>query len=249
MQSTSTAVDRTHDHTVYGCDDEHAKCCVPGEFTRLRYAYGLRLGAVELSDEQSYLVGKHRFHNARCHGPGVLCGLRVGRFVWPQGASEDARSTMLRVWRGAAMDGCGREVLVPCDQCIDVAAWFAETRGELKLDHKPPRLKIWVGLRYRECPSDPTVVPRDPCGCDSGGCAYTRVREGFELRLFAGEPLPHCPGRGCQPPSSAARNCSNGSSGSSRNPVRSPATTTGSALQRSRPSWIAKPRPGQLWSI
>ena len=30
-----------------------------------------------------------------------------------------------------------------------------------------------MGLRYLECPSDPAPVPRDPCGCDNGGCAYT----------------------------------------------------------------------------
>ena len=85
--------------------------CVTSEFTRLRYAYGLRLGAVELSDEQSYLVGKHRFHNARCHGAGVLCGLKVDRFHFPQGSTSP--STVLRVTRGAALDCCGREVLVP----------------------------------------------------------------------------------------------------------------------------------------
>jgi hypothetical protein len=191
MHLTSTPAHRMHDPRGRDCDDHDAACCMPAEFTRLRYAYGLRLGALELSDEQSYLVGKHRFHNLRCHGRGVLCGLRVDRFVWPQGAAEHTRSTMLRVWRGAALDGCGREVLVPCDQCIDVAAWFAEIRHTLKLDERPPRFRIWVGLRYRECPSDPAPVPRDPCGCDTGGCAYTRVHESFELRLFAGEPPHH----------------------------------------------------------
>jgi hypothetical protein len=172
-------------------DGEHdAGCCLPGEFTRLRYAYGLRLGAVELSDEQAFLVGKHRFHNVRSHGAGVLCGLRVGRFVWPQGAPEHAPATMLRVCRGAALDCCGREILVPCDQCIDVVAWLAANVHRLKLDDKPRCLPIWVGLRYRECPSDPAPVPRDPCGCDDGGCAFTRVRESFELCLFAGQPPP-----------------------------------------------------------
>jgi hypothetical protein len=152
---------------------------------------------VELTDEQGYLIGKHRFHNRRCHGPGILCGLRVDRFVPVQDAPHHAHSTMLRVCRGAALDGCGREVLVACDQCIDVAAWFAERREKLKVDERPERLRLWVGLRYQECPSDPAAVPRDPCGCDSGGCAYSRVREGFELCLFVGEP-PHR-GRGVFP--------------------------------------------------
>ena len=68
---------------ILGSAASHGPCdCPPGEFTRLRYAYGMRLGQVELSDEQSYLVGKDRFHNAHCHGAGVLCGLRVDRSLY-----------------------------------------------------------------------------------------------------------------------------------------------------------------------
>jgi hypothetical protein len=176
-----------------GCGCSGPCDCLPAEFTRLRYSYGMRLGQVELSDEQSYLVGKHRFHNMHCHGAGVLCGLRVDRFVWPHGATAGTPSTVLRVSRGAALDGYGREVLVPCDQCIDVAAWFAVNRGKLNPAPAAGALRIWVALRYRECPSDPAPVPHDPCGCDTGGCDYTRVRESFELCLFA-DKSPSCAG-------------------------------------------------------
>jgi hypothetical protein len=175
------------------CDCGGPCDCLPSEFARLRYAYGMRLGSVEFSDEQSYLVGKDRFHNMHCHGAGVLCGLRADRFVWPQGAPPGTSSTVLRVSRGAALDGCGREVLVPCDQCIDVAAWFAINGPNLDPPPAAGPLHICVALRYRECPSDPAPVPRDPCGCDTGGCDFTRVRESFELRLFAGQ-SPACAG-------------------------------------------------------
>ena len=174
-----------------GCGCGGACGCVPAEFTRLRYAYGLRLGAVELSDEQSYLVGKHRFHNARCHGAGVLCGLKVDRFKFPQGSTSTS-STVLRVTRGAALDACGREVIVPVDQCIDVNAWFLKNGAALNLPAGTTTVPMRVATRYRECPSDPAPVPRDPCGCDASGCDYTRVREGFELRLFAGTLIPDC---------------------------------------------------------
>jgi hypothetical protein len=176
-----------------GCGCNGTCDCLPAEFTRLRYSYGMRLGQVELSDEQSYLVGKDRFHNMHCHGVGVLCGLKVERFVWPQGAAANTPSTVLRVSRGAALDGCGREVLVPCDQCIDVAAWFAINRGKLNPPPAAGPLQTWVALRYRECPSDPSMVPRDTCGCGAGGCDYTRVRESFEFCLFAGK-SPACAG-------------------------------------------------------
>jgi hypothetical protein len=152
------------------------RCLVPpAEFVRLRYFFGQRLGVVDLADEQSYLSGKQRFHNLRAHGTGVLCGLRVERYV-PQGSSKTTPTTLLRVRRGAALDGCGREIVVGWDQCIDVAAWYAQ--------HPTAGTSLWVSLCYRECPSDPAPAPRDPCGCDADGCEFARVREGFELKLL-----------------------------------------------------------------
>jgi hypothetical protein len=154
----------------------------PAEFVRLRYFYGQRLGVIDLNDEQSYLAGKQRFHNLRAHGVGVLCGLRAERYTYPQGSPTTTPTTLLRVRRGAGLDWCGREIVVGWDQCIDVAAWLAQHPGA-----QPPAgtasLPLWVALCYRECPSDPSPAPRDPCGCDAGGCEFARIREGFELKL------------------------------------------------------------------
>ena len=155
---------------------------LPAEFVRVRYYFGQRLGVMELSDEALYHAGKMAFHNARLHGFGVVCGLKVVKQKPPAGT----QSTVLRVSTGAAIDPCGREVVVGIDQCIDVAAWFARNKNR-------PELSGWtagttqtlrVAIRYRECPSDPGPAPRDPCGCDNGGCEYGRVRESFELALF-----------------------------------------------------------------
>lgn len=172
-----------------GCRDGAACWSVPSEFVRLRYFFGQRLGVVELYDEQAYHAGKQRFANLHEHGAGVLCGLGAARQVFPPSAPANTPTTMLRVHRGAALDTCGREIVVGADQCIDVAAWFAKNRAgsaDLKdwregdqIDHP-----LWVAVRYRECPSDPAPAPRDPCGCDAGGCELARVREGFEMRIL-----------------------------------------------------------------
>jgi hypothetical protein len=157
---------------------------MPTEFVRVRYYFGQRLGVLELNDEAVYHLGKLAFHNARLHGIGVLCGLRAERVTPPAGTGTS--STVLRVSRGAALDTCGREVLVGIDQCIDVAAWFArnKNRPELSGWNAAGTRTLRVAVRYRECPSDPSPAPRDPCGCDNGGCEFGRVREGFELGLF-----------------------------------------------------------------
>lgn len=163
---------------------EQAACwCAPAEFVRPKFFYGQRLGVVDFSDWLWYHAGKQRFHNLTSHGVGVLCGLRAELYS----PSHTESTTLLTITRGAAYDACGREVIVPVNQCIDVAAWFIQ-HGEdddvtAWIGSDAPH-RLCVGLRYRECPSDPAPAPRDPCGCDSGGCEYARVREGFELRLF-----------------------------------------------------------------
>jgi hypothetical protein len=160
---------------------------LPPEFVRVRYYYGQRLGVMELADQTAYHSGKLTFHSARLHGVGVICGLRAERMPPVAGAM----SRMLRVHRGAALDACGREVIVGVDQCIDVAAWFMRVKGRPELAPWVPgsAQTLRVAIRYNECPTDPGPAPRDACGCDSGGCEYGRVREGFELAL-------HVPGAG-----------------------------------------------------
>ena len=167
-----------------GCGHGDLACAeLPPEFVRVRYYYGQRLGVMELNDEAAYHAGKHAFHNARLHGIGVVCGLRAERYVT---TVPGAATTVLRVRRGVALDACGREVVVGVDQCIDVAAWFARNRTRPALSGWTANTtqQLTVALRYRECPSDPAIAPRDPCGCDNGGCELARIREGFELTLL-----------------------------------------------------------------
>jgi hypothetical protein len=169
--------------TASGCGCGSSECgTLPAEFVRVRYFFGQRLGVMELNDEALYHAGKMAFHNARLHGFGVVCGLKAQKQKPPAGTS----STVLRVSTGAALDPCGREIVVGTDQCIDIAAWFARNRARPELAGWTAGTKqsLRVAVRYRECTSDPAPAPRDPCGCDNGGCEFGRVRESFELALF-----------------------------------------------------------------
>lgn len=178
------------------CPETDVTCCaaIPPEFVRLRYFFGQRLGVVDLHEEQAYHAGKMRFHNRRLHGAGVLCGLRVERFVFPQGAPPNTPTTVLRVIKGAAIDACGREIVVGADHCIDVNAWYQinRIREEVSEWAVPGEHPLCVALRFRECPSDPMPAPRDPCGCEPSGCEFGRVRESFELALLTESEQPLC---------------------------------------------------------
>ncbi|MBJ3764448.1 hypothetical protein ILP92_17060 [Maribius pontilimi] len=186
------------------CED--AACGLPAGFFRLRYFHGKEMRLADYVDEQRYHAGKMRFHNEKLHGAGILCGLKLS-VLQPEG-------TALRVAKGAALDDCGREIVVGFDQCVDVAAWFARQAYEMQGQDDNPcapdaenRVKLCVLIRYAECVGGPEPAPPapcpppDPCACGGGGacgcatptraadpCAegaeFGRVAEEFELRLM-----------------------------------------------------------------
>ncbi|SNR51262.1 hypothetical protein EYF88_10885 [Paracoccus sediminis] len=186
------------------CGEAH--CDLPAGFFRVNYFHGKEMRLADYVDEQRYHAGKMRFHNARLHGEGILCGLKLS-VLEPEG-------TLLRVGRGAAIDACGREIVVGFDQCVDVAAWFRQQAYKFRDQDNNPckpdeanRVKLCVAMRHAECGGTPEPVPPDPCashddcgcGCSrSGPCnggdpcgqqaEFGRITEEFELRLmFADE--------------------------------------------------------------
>jgi hypothetical protein len=181
-------------HDIDICDRDSC-WTLPAEFVRLRYFFGQRLGVVDLTDEQAYAIGKSRFHNRHAHGVGVMCGLTGERYPGVAAPPPATKTTLLKVRRGAALDACGREIIVGWDQCIDVNAWFQQNRTSNPdlADWLDPSFTgsrdLWICVQYAECPSDPAPAPRDPCGCDPGGCDYGRVREGFRLSLLTASQL------------------------------------------------------------
>ncbi|ATY30907.1 hypothetical protein [Sphingomonas psychrotolerans] len=151
---------------------DDARCGLPAGFFRLRYFHGKQMRLADYVDEQRYHAGKMRFHNERLHGAGILCGLGVS-LLDPDGVA-------LRVARGAALDDCGREIVVGHDQCVDVDAWYRAQKKLPRRDEDNPchpdkenRVRICVVIRYAECSGAPEPAPRNPCvatsGCGCGG--------------------------------------------------------------------------------
>lgn len=178
--------------SVLKCNETPSQClercgCLPSGFSRLKYFFGKHLSVADFQDEQRYHAGKQLFHNQRLHGAGVLCGLGL--------CVDDAAPLELRIKSGAALDHCGRETIVPYDQCIDVAAWYRtlyehyrdadpESTWPEDLLNENGALVLCVMLRYTECPTGPEAAPRDPCGCGDSGCEFGRISEGFQLELM-----------------------------------------------------------------
>ena len=168
-----------------GCREDHPPLetcpqCELEPFVRNHFFTGKMMGAGEFAAETLYHSAKMRHHNARLHGWGVVCGLKV-----KQHPSEQCRERYVVVEPGSALDCCGREILVAQDEILDLRE-HPRVRDEVT----DPRLHtLQVCVRLRECPSESVPVLYDECGCDDEQCAPNRILESFELDVLVDPPL------------------------------------------------------------
>lgn len=122
---------------------------------RPRYVEGRVLTAGDFRDEQTYLLSKHRQHQATLHGSGTVSGLSV---------AVDAGGTSVTVGAGLALDAEGREIYLNRAACVSIAE-----------DAPSPSLVI---IEYAEHSTDPVPV-------SIGEPEVTRIEEGARVLLGA----------------------------------------------------------------
>jgi hypothetical protein len=163
----------------------------PGDpLRRLRFHYGQCLSAEDFEAEQRYFVLRQRLHNALLHGVGTVWGLAVRRQE-PAGKAGER----LICDPGLAIDPLGREIWVPQQLCLDLAALEARFWNDLgfpRVDPSDPGdgtiRRAYVVLRYEVCLTDAVPVIPLPCGDDQDGLAPSRLRDSFRLCLEAEAP-------------------------------------------------------------
>jgi hypothetical protein len=167
---------------------------VPGDpFQRLRYHYGMLLGAEDFSVEQRERVLRRRLHNALLHGAGTVWGLAVA----VGDVDLDGRHTQIVVHSGLAVDALGREIYVDQKQCLDVTglarhAVWAELKAPDGTTNGTVR-RTYVVLRYEACQAQPVPAIAAPCDEPGDAVAYSRVLDRFRIELSAtppGDPHP-----------------------------------------------------------
>lgn len=144
---------------------------------RNHYFYGKLLDELHLTMEQQYVNGKRWMLNRLALGAGVLCGLQV---------STDGKS--LCVAAGVAIDGHGREIIVP--QTVQIDPWQAagtcDTITALDPTKEHP---VYLELCY--CESKTDYMPALVTDCDTDDpCAPSTIVEGFRLVVREGTPPP-----------------------------------------------------------
>ncbi len=137
-------------------------------FERNRYWSGKPLTSADFSAEQTYIGNKRRFINKYTLGGGVMCGLSVYNL--------DNISIMIE--SGVAIDGSGREIVVP----NSVMKKLSAIDGFSELENGQSTLYI----KY----SEENIAPVFSPNVNSSGDGYVpgRVKEEFSLYLMQGKP-------------------------------------------------------------
>jgi hypothetical protein len=167
--------------------------CNSGQFKRMNYFHGMLLTEQDFVDEQTYIREKLKLHN-RLHGAGVVRGLCLVKDCI---VVDSVTVTKIFIDGGWALDCAGNEVvvcrnyLVPLDEKIEELRRFGRLQrvGECQ----PPEYegpKLYIGIRYCECKSDPAEQLTSECADDRLRPQFSRVREGFNVQVFTQEELP-----------------------------------------------------------
>jgi hypothetical protein len=151
---------------------------------RINYFYGLLLDADRLRQEQSYFNQKRWLLNRLALGPGVICGLQV--------TADSTNPAALTLAPGMAIDGNGREIVVPQPVAID-ASQLTDDSGNI-VGPSPSGQPLLVSLAYAEKAIDPVPVLVADCE-HPGNCAPASTQEGFAVlvRLAPGAAPPPPP--------------------------------------------------------
>lgn len=146
---------------------------------RNRYYYSKLLDAEHLELEQAYGNIKRWMLNRLTLGSGVLCGLEV---------VLTGDKLKARVQSGVAIDGLGREIIVPMLSIAVDPTQPTDSCGNAAGD--PVRSgDVTLYLCYLECQAEPATVMVSSCD-DDRHCENGLIRERYRLRIGAGPSRP-----------------------------------------------------------
>jgi len=145
---------------------------------RNRYYYGKLLDVYHLDVEQDYGNMKRWMLNRLSLGTGVLCGLDV---------TVSADKKQVRVGAGVAIDGWGREIIVPSNSPgVDVTQPTDDCGRDVGDPVREGTVTLWVC--YHECEAEPS--PSFASDCPDSECENGLVRERYRLRITPGRVRP-----------------------------------------------------------
>jgi hypothetical protein len=147
---------------------------------RNRYYYGKLLDAEHFELEQEYGNRKRWLLNRLSLGTGVLCGLDVS-------VVQGANGSQIVVGPGVAIDGVGRELIVPAPSAPINPLQATDECGQPAGTALTGPTRVTLYICYHECEAEPAPVMVSQCGPDRA-CECGVVRERYRLQIRAGAP-------------------------------------------------------------
>jgi hypothetical protein len=166
--------------------DTSKKSCDYNPYKRVRYFHGMLLTERDFQEEQLYHQEKRKLANRMLHGWGVVCGLGV--------KPTTPNSSKVIITPGMALDCLGDEIVVCNDFEIDLKKLpdLCPDAGAAAKDPCAERqtkdCTYFIGIKYTEVPTDPVAVYLPGGSCEEKTCEYSRIREGFCIKLFKSPP-------------------------------------------------------------
>jgi hypothetical protein len=174
--------------------------CTPSTIERPHYFPRQLVTPAELNLESQYFVDRMRRHNRMLHGWGVVCGAQVCRV--PAAGCASAEPWKVAIRPGFVIDGHGNEIEIGCERIVDirsaaVSVGCGDPPGEssdpwcndIPVERDPGRL--WIAVCFRECLVRPVRTQPSGCGCDDTSCEYSRLQDGYEVRMLTSCPESH----------------------------------------------------------
>jgi hypothetical protein len=158
------------------------------QLARNNYFTGKLLVERDFTDEQRYTMGKLRRHNQKLHGWGTVCGLKVKQHPNPA-----CQSQYVVVEPGTAIDCCGREILLNCEEYFDFEAKFLANWQKQNPTNPQPGstpCQLQICLSYKECPTEKVPALFDDCA-GGGACQPNRILESHCLDVIVAGPSSH----------------------------------------------------------
>jgi len=97
--------------------------CQGQDLVRPNFFAGQLLTEEDLQSLNNYVVAKNRLHNRHLFGPGVVCGLDVN--------CEPCGGGTVTVNPGYALDCCGNDIAVACEQKLDINNMIRDLRRDM----------------------------------------------------------------------------------------------------------------------
>jgi hypothetical protein len=147
---------------------------------RNQYFYGKLLDAPHLQLEQEYFNSKRWLLNLLMEGKGVVTGLALVPAV---------NGTRLAIQAGVALDGWGREIVVPVASTPFDPRALTDDKGNPMGSTVSGAGSVTIAICYQECGVDPAPVMVASCN-PAGDCAPGATREQYAVIVKSGTVVP-----------------------------------------------------------